>query len=168
MRNLPAALFLILPLGLCTAQSAPTKPVEPAAIGVVYRLDPSTHELKPLPDEPWKLGHHTSFPFLLDSIEVKQEHSLFRVRANESLQFVFKVGSPEKVSLYRFVEKGKKRYFDVGKGNGSSSDQPIKGLPVEVTSYGERSYQLSAASPLSPGEYAINIADEVYTFGVDQ
>jgi hypothetical protein len=44
---------------------------------------------------------------------------------------------------------------------------PVKGLPVELTQFGASSYKLVPASPLTPGEYAITIADEVYTFGVD-
>jgi hypothetical protein len=54
LRNLVFASLFALPLGLCAAQSTATKPVEPSSVGVIYRLDPSTAELKPLPDEAWK------------------------------------------------------------------------------------------------------------------
>jgi hypothetical protein len=103
-----------------------------------------------------------------DYAEVKRERSSFRILANENIVFVFKTGSPEKVSLYRFVQKGKNRRFDYESYNVRHGEGPIKGLPVEVTTYGERSYKLFPSSALAPGEYAIIIADELYTFGIDQ
>lgn len=113
LRNLVFASLFALPLGLCAAQSTPTKPVEPTSVGVIYRLDPSTAELKPLPDEAWKQSQHIAgFNTLNQCAEVKGERSSFRIRANENIVFVFKTGSPEKVSLYRFVQKGKNRRFD--------------------------------------------------------
>ena len=163
MRKMLAVLLLVLPMGLCKAQTAVAKPVEPTAIGVVYHLDPVTQELKKLPDEQWKENSRFSVTVNFSDVEVKGASSSFRMRANENIDFVFKTGSPEKVSLYRFVQKGKKRYFDFNQG-----PKPIKGLPVEVSTYGERSYKLVPASPLAPGEYAINVAGEIYTFGVDQ
>jgi hypothetical protein len=99
---------------------------------------------------------------------VKGERSSLRIRANENIVFVFKTGSPEKVSLYRFLQKGKNRRFDYESHNQRHGEGPIKGLPVEVTTYGERSYKLVSSSALAPGEYAIIVADEVYTFGIDQ
>jgi hypothetical protein len=157
--------MLVLPLGLCKAQTAPAKPVEPTAIGVVYLLDPTTQELKKLPDEQWKQdgGQH---PGLASFVEVVGNQSSIRIKAGEATSFVFKTGSPEKVSLYLFLVKKNKRYFEFEKRN-RTGVTPIKGLPVEVSKFGEDSYKLVPASTLAPGEYAINIAGEVYTFGVD-
>jgi hypothetical protein len=104
------------------------------------------------------------------SIQVSRDRSSFRLKVGDKLEFVFKTGSPEKVSLYRFDQKSNKRRFDYEKGHGRNGDsglEPIKGLPVEVSKFGESSYQLVPASPLTPGEYAIMIAEEAYTFGVD-
>jgi hypothetical protein len=165
LRKLVFGLMLVLPLGLCKAQSAPAKPVEPTAIGVVYLLDPTSQELKKLPDENWKAEAHSGFSTYVRSVAVKGAGSSFRIKANEDIEFVFKTGSPEKVSLYRFVQKGIKRYFDFSKG--LAQPEPIKGLSVEVSQFGASSYKLVPASPLTPGEYAIIIAEEVYTFGVD-
>jgi len=169
LRNLVFASLVVLPFGICAAQSASAKPPEPTSVGVVYRLDATSQELRPLPDEPWKKCQHTVWPVAVyQCVEVSQERSSFRTRAGENTDFVFKVGSPEKVSLYRFDQKGNKRRFDYGTMGGTKGDQIIKGLAVEVSTYGERSYKLVPASPLTAGEYAIVIADEVYTFGVDQ
>ena len=164
LRNLVFVLLLLMPFGLSKAQTAPAKPVEPTAIGVVYRLAPSTQELKPLPDENWKAETRSGLN-LTRSVAVNGISSSFRVKANEPIEFIFKTGSPEKVSLYHFVPKGRNRRFDFSKG--VANPEPIKGLPIEVSTYGERSYKLVPASPLAPGEYAIILADEVYTFGVD-
>jgi len=167
LRNLGFGLLLVLPFGLCKAQTAPTKPVEPTAIGVVYRLDPTTQELKKLPDEPWKqvLGRN-----MLDvDIQISGASSSFRMKAGEKSEFVFKTGNPEKVSLYSLVQRKNKREFQVEKqpSRFSPATEPIKGLPIEVSQFGVSSYKLVPNSPLPPGEYAIIIAGEVYTFGVD-
>ena len=172
MRKMLVALWLVLPMGFCQAQTAATKPVEPTAIGVIYHLDSSNQELKKLPDEQWKQASHaTGMNTLTYSVEVSGDSSSFRLKASEKVDFVFKTGSPEKVSLYRFDQKKNKRRFDYEKGHGYDLRQgleAIRGLPADVSKYGESSYKLVPASPLPPGEYAINIAGEVYTFGVDQ
>jgi hypothetical protein len=171
MRNFLAVLLLVLPVGFCTAQSATTKPIEPTAIGIIYLLDPTTQELKKLPDEQSRqMLEQCGFGKGCNYIVISGNGSPFRLKANEKTEFVFQTGSPEKVSLYRFDHKKNNRQFLIEKIappiKGGSED--IKGLPVEVSKYGESSYKLVSASPLTPGEYAINIAGEVYTFGVDQ
>jgi len=170
MRKMLAVLLLVLPLSLSKAQTAPAMPVEPTAIGIVYHLDPTTQELRPLPDEPWKEHLRQQHPFgatFIRSVEISGGRSSFRLKATEKDDFVFKTGSPEQVALYLTQQVKKKRSFDFKKEAGPDK-QPIKGIPVEVSTYGERSYKLIPSAPLAPGEYAINIAGEVYTFGVDQ
>jgi hypothetical protein len=168
MRHFALALLLLLPISLCKAQSADAKPVEPKTIGVVYRLDLTSQELKPLLSEPWKQGKKgcggTNFCFTVD---LSGDHSAFRLKTGDTFEFVFKAGSPEKVSLYLFKVKKNNRWFDFEKW-GQGRNEPIKGLPVEITQYGTSSYKLVPTSPLTPGEYAITIAGEVYTFGIDQ
>jgi hypothetical protein len=83
------------------------------------------------------------------------------------MEYIFKTGSPEKVSLYRFDQEKNKRQFEIETAM-RGKIQPIKGLPVQVETFGERSYKLVPAAPLTPGEYAIIIGEELYTFGVDQ
>jgi hypothetical protein len=99
--------LFVLPLGLCKAQTAPAKPVEPTAIGVVYRLDPANQELKKLPDEQWKEDGGL-YPGATTYIAVPGSQSSFRVKAGVATVFVFKTGSPEKVSLYSFELKKNK------------------------------------------------------------
>jgi hypothetical protein len=166
LRNLVFVSLLVLPLGLCKAQPATAKPVEPKAIGVVYRLDPTSQELKKLPDEQWheKPG---PWPHSYDTyLELNGGHSSFRMKAGEKIEFVFNTGSPEKVSLYRFILKKDKRQFQAASATWTGY-QGIKGLPVEVSKYGESSYQLVPASQLDSGEYAVIIAGEFFTFGID-
>ena len=163
LHKLTVVLFFVFPMVLCKAQTAPARPIEPTAIGVVYHLDPTSQELKKLPDEQWK--EQGGFNGYRTYIKVSGKSSSFRVKADEKGEFVFNTGSPEKVSLYRFTEGGK-RQFEFKKLTMGGTEF-IKGLPVEVSKYGESSYKLVPASPLAPGEYAIIIAEEVYTFGVD-
>jgi hypothetical protein len=172
LRNLVFVSMLLLPTGLCKAQTAPAKPIEPTAFGIVYHIDSSTQELKKLPDEPWKNKLRTCGCNILTcgscyySINVSGNISIYRLKADDRFVFVFKTGNPEKVSLYRFDQKKDRRWFDFETARGRDYT-PIKGLPVEISKFGESSFQLVPASPLIPGEYAIIIADEVYTFGVD-
>jgi hypothetical protein len=166
MRNLLVVLLLVLPMGLCKAQSPAAKPVEPTAIGIVYRLDPSSQELKKLPDEQWVEKNGNMDPRKIFE-EVKGGQSAFRIKTGEIIEFVFKTGSPEKVSLFRFEVKKNKRQFQTMMLNRMGGGQLIKGIAVEVSKLGESSYKLIPASPLTPGEYTIVIADNLYTFGVD-
>jgi hypothetical protein len=160
LRNLTLVLLLVLPVCLSKAQSTTATPVEPTAIGVIYDLVPETQELKQLPDEQWK--EEGAFYAV-----VSGSQSSFRIKASNNIAFTFKTGSPEKVSLYSFEQKKNKRRFLFEKIRGAMIIVPVKGLPVELTQFGASSYKLVPASPLTPGEYAITIADEVYTFGVD-
>lgn len=164
MRNLFAVILFLLPLGFCFAQVAPTTPVEPKAIGVVYRFSPSGQELLRLPVEQSKeRGTNPRKLF----VEVQGLQSSFRIRAGESTEFVFSTGNPEKVSLYRFDQKKNKRQVQT-LAIDRHGLQLLKGLPVEVSKHGESSYKLVPGAPLAPGEYVIFLADQVYTFGVDQ
>ncbi|MGO9865451.1 MAG: hypothetical protein ACLPLR_17725 [Terriglobales bacterium] len=167
MRNWLAVLLLFLPLGFCVAQEAPAKPVEPKAIGVVYRLSPSSQDLMRLPDEQLQEKSGARDPRKI-FVEVSGAQSSFRIKAGENIEFVFITGNPEKVSLYLFEQKKNKRQVQTMMLDIRGGGKLLKGLPVEVSKYGESSYKLVAASPLTPGEYAIFLADQVYTFGVDQ
>jgi hypothetical protein len=168
MRRFVLFLLLILPLAISNAQAPAAKPTEPEAIGVAYHLDASDQATKALPDEEWKqtsgLNSYSTY------IEVPGRSSSFRIRSNDGTAFVFKAGSPEKVALYRFDQKWRNRQFAVQKIASylTGGTRPVKGLPVEITKYGESSFKLTPASRLAPGEYAISIAGELFTFGVDQ
>jgi len=171
LRDLVTIALVVLPLGLCKAQTAPAKPVEPTAIGIIYLIAPSTQELKKLPSEQSKqMFERCGFGKACNYVMVSGNASSFRLKANEKAEFAFQTGSPEKVSLYLFEHKKNDRQFLTEKiappMKGGSEE--IRGLSIEVSKYGESSYKLLPASPLTPGEYAIIIAGEIYTFGVDQ
>jgi len=166
MRKLAFAFLPILSLGICNAQSAPGKPAEPTAIGVVFRLDPSNQALQRLPNEDWKPAGPSMGNNVIYAV-VPGSKSSFRVKAGEKAEFVFNSGRPETVSLYRFELKKDKRRFGYERVGMVRGDY-LKGLHVDISKYGESSYKLVPASPLDPGEYAIIIGDEVFTFGIDQ
>ena len=168
MRNIFAVLFFIIfSLVFCAAQQAPAAPVEPKAIGVVYRLNPSSQELIRLPDEQSQERSGARDPRKV-FVEVQGAQSSLRIKAGEKTEFVFNTGNPEKVSLYLFEEKKKKRQVQTMMLDIRGGGKLLKGLPAEVSRYGESSYKLVPASPLTPGEYVIFLGDEVYTFGIDQ
>ncbi len=166
MRNLVFFGVFFVSLGIATAQSAPGKPAEPTAIGVAFRLDPTSQELRRLPNEDWKPAGPSMGNNLIYAV-VPGSKSAFRLKAGEKVEFVFNTGKPESVSLYRFEQKKDKRRFGYGRV-GVVRDDSIKGLHVNLSKYGESSYKLAPVSALNPGEYAIVIADEVFTFGIDQ
>jgi hypothetical protein len=167
MRYISAVLLFILPLSFCVAQQSPATPVEPKAIGIVYRLSPSSQELIRLPDEQSQERGGARDPRKI-FVEVQGAQSSFRIKAGENTEFVFNTGNPEKVSLYLFEQKKKKRQVQTMMLDVRGGGKLLKGLPAEVSRHGESSYKLVPASPLTPGEYAIFLADQVYTFGVDQ
>lgn len=170
MRNLLLAILAFFSVGICTAQSSDDKPLEPTAVGQVYLIDASAHELRPLLQE---IGKESTRGKGLNAIvyyvEFSGTHSAFRVKSGAKTEFVFKVGSPESVSLYPCSAK-KKREADYATERGTMhgiNKQPILGLPAEVTQYGQSSYKLVPQSPLAPGEYLINTGAKMFTFGVD-
>lgn len=169
MRSLLIALLFVPPIGLCHAQSATAKLVEPTVIGVIYSVDSSSRELKRLPNEPWK--EKPGKRSVADRyVEVNGEVSSFRIKSDPKVEFVFSTGSPEKVALYRFDQKKNQRVFEFQKRESlfSAAVTPLRGLNADVSKFGESSYKLVPGSPLTPGEYAIVIAGQLYTFGVDQ
>jgi len=167
MRYMFAASFFILSLSFCMGQQAPATPVEPKAIGVVYRLSPSSQELIRLPDEESQEKRGSRDPRKI-FVELKGAQSSFRIKAGENTEFVFNTGNPEKVSLYLFEQKKDKRQVQTVMLDVRGGGKLLKGLPAEVSKYGESSYKLVPASPLTPGEYVIFLGDQNYTFGVDQ
>jgi hypothetical protein len=166
MRKLFIVAMLVSAISVCTGQSPTAKPIEPTAIGVVYLLDPISQELKALPNEQWEEGRGSQDPRQI-FILVQGAQSSFRIKAAEKTEFVFNTSNPEKVSLYRFDQKKKKRQFLSVKLKITGGGELIRGVPIEVSKFGESSYRLVPSSPLTPGEYAINLADNVYTFGID-
>jgi len=149
------------------AESAARAPVaEPESIGVVFYLDPESRAMKELPLEEWKAQGHSGWMTVTGSLVVRGETSSFHVSQNYPTEFVFRIGNPEAIKLYRFTQKGEKREFVAVTAKGRSR-QTDPGIPVDVTKYGESSYKLKPRSPLGPGEYAIVTAEKVYSFGVD-
>ncbi|MGA3082763.1 MAG: hypothetical protein ABSD44_15535 [Terracidiphilus sp.] len=166
MRNFVFASLLVLSLGVCNGQSSTGKPAEPAAIGVVFYLDSSTQELKPLPNEQWKAKGRPGWTTATGVIEVSGVRSAFRINSGEKTEFIFKTEHPETVSIYAFVLKKDHRQFDLVKVG--RERETIQGIPAELTKFGDSSYRLVPNSPLGPGEYVINMAGKMFTFGIDR
>jgi hypothetical protein len=166
MRNLVFALMLVLSLNVCSAQSAPGKPVEPTAIGVAFRLVPSSQELKPLPDEQWKAKGKVGWVTVTGNIIISRNSSSFRIKAGEKTEFVFISGTPENARLYRFDQKKDERQLELVKRKGREQET-FQGIPFELTKFGESSYKLAPKTALEPGEYAIALGGKIFTFGID-
>jgi hypothetical protein len=165
MRNL--VLILLFSLASCAAQSASSAPVEPPSIGVVYFLA-SDQTLKPLPEEQWKAKGSGVFT-ATGSIEVSADRSSLRLASNDKTDFVFNIGTPEHVKIYRFTsdEKHKTRKFELVKIKGRTRET-INGIPADITKFGGSSYRLVPRSPLAPGEYAVLTGSKIFSFGIDQ
>lgn len=111
-----SAALLVFSLGICAGQSATGNPPEPQAIGKVYRIDYSTQTLKALPDEPYKdmfRGNRAmAATKVFAYVKVSGDRSPFRIKAGDKAEFVFKIGNPENVALYKMQQKKKDREAD--------------------------------------------------------
>lgn len=166
MRNLVFVLLLALSLDVCNAQSPLGKPVEPTAIGVVFRLDPSSQELKPLPDEQWKSKGKTGWVTVTGVIIISGSSAAFRIKAGEKAEFVFVSGNPENARLYHFDQKSNERQLELVKRKGRTQET-FQGIPFDLTKFGGSSYKLAPKAPLEPGEYAVALGAKLFTFGID-
>jgi hypothetical protein len=150
------------------AQSSAGKPVEPAAIGEVYQLDSLSQTLKSLPNEQWKAKGKAGWTTSTGLIQIAGDRSALRLKAGDKAEFIFKTGQPEGVRLYPFTLKKGMREFEIVKLKGMGRErETLQGIPVEITKYGESSYKLTPKSPLGPGEYAIDLAGKMFSFGLD-
>ena len=170
VRNLTLAILIGLLLGGCCAQAPTGKPIEPANIGVVFLLDSSNQKLTPLPKELWKTIGKPGWTTTTGTIQVEGETSSLRIKTGNKTEFVFNVGSPESVRLYQFTRKKNKREVELVKIKGAFRKQRdmAESIPTDITRYGDSSYKLVPQSPLSPGEYGLDVGGNLFTFGVDQ
>jgi len=87
---------LSLGMGICRAQSAESKPVEPVAVGQIFLLDSSSQTLKMLPVEGTKEVTHALgggwSPYYLAGLEIKGTSSPFRIGSGTKIELVFKTG----------------------------------------------------------------------------
>ncbi len=172
MHKMLSAALLVFSLGICAGQQATGNPLEPQVFGTVYLIDNSTQTLKALPGERWKdelRGNHAlAASKVFNYIRISGASSPFRIKAGEKVEFVFKMGDPENVALYRLEQKKKERLADYAVTDSQSTREQIPGLVVEFTRFGHSAYKLVPSAPLAPGEYMIYDGDQVFTFGVDQ
>jgi hypothetical protein len=162
MRHL--ILLLLFSIGSCEAQTASSQPIDIPSAAVVYLLDSATQALKPLPVEPWKVGHGSAFTAAYGrhhsatiSLDMSGGHSSFRI-ATDKPEFVFNFGSPENATLYVSADNKETRRFALETVNvKDNSIANLPGLAVEVTQLGPSSYKLVPRLPLHPGEYAITL-----------
>lgn len=168
MRSLVSALLLSLSLAAFGVQPSTVKPVEPEAIGEVFHLDLSHQALMPLPDELWKAKGKAGWNSSKGLLDIPGEHSSFRLKTDDKVEFIFKTGNPEAVRLYPFTLKKNHRQYELVKLKGGGREREThQGIPIEIRKYGDSSYKLLPKSPLEPGEYGIDIAGKLYTFGID-
>jgi hypothetical protein len=168
-RSIAVVLF-----GLCAgtlfAQTTASKPVEPTVIGQVYLLDSTNQTLQKLPQEQWKAIGKAGWGGAWVLLQVEGTASSFRVKGGDKAEFVFTVQNAEQVRVYAAVIKGKNRQAELVQiKNGFAHQQRTQsqGISVVVTKYGESSFKLVPERPLDPGEYFIDVAGKLYTFGVD-
>jgi hypothetical protein len=162
--NLLAVLAL---LSITSQAQAPAKPADPELIGVIYSLDPASHELKRLPSDTWKTHQAQGFAKVTSQARIEGVASAFRIAGGDKITLVFSAVGEDamKVHAYSCVVKEARRECDLAKfGRGST---PAPGVPASLAKYGESSYKLTPDQPLNPGEYVVVFNDKVFTFGVD-
>ena len=160
------AVFLMVLAVSSLAQDFQPLPAPPDVVGVPFYLDSSAGALKKLPAEPYK-EHDGRGPFTLNApqtVQMQGAASAFRIPGHNKIVFVFDATNIPK--LYKFSVHGKKREFEYAKV-GTRSSTPNDGLPINVSRYKGTAYQLSTDQPLTAGEYAIVLGNQIYSFGVD-
>lgn len=169
MRKLLLPVLTALSVLICNAQAADDKPIEPIIIGQVYLLDASVHGLNPLPEEKWKeatvlTGGNS--PSTVSIVRIAGARSSFRLKAGSKTEFVFKIASPDNISLYELSGKRNREaaYEKINPMQGTL--QRILGMPAQTTPYG-LSYRLVPSVPLPRGEYLIYTGATAFTFGID-
>lgn len=161
------AIIVVFSLSICAAQTTPSKPSEPEAIGVFFYLDSGSQTLKRLPSEDYKKHRGGAFS-ITDNVKVSGTASSLRIAATDKTTFIFKVFKDEeagKARLFQFVVKGDGREYELGKWK-RRDFTPNRGLTVDVAKFGEFSYQLTPEASLEPGEYALTMGSMLFTFGV--
>jgi hypothetical protein len=151
------------------------KPVEPPTVGDIYYIDSASQSLKLLTTEigtdKMKSGGHFASGKVIFYVFVKGEHSSFRIKSTDKMEFAFSLGKPESVELYKAVIHCKQRETDYeqAKGVGYTLGErtPIPGLSIAVSKLGQGSYKFTPRQPLEPGEYFIFTGKDLFTFGVD-
>jgi len=166
MRHLNLLAVLVV-LSIASQAQAPAKPADPDLIGVVYSMDPASHELKRLPSDTLKTHQAQGFAKVTVMARIDGAASTFRIAGGDKITLVFSaVGEAAmKVRAYSCVVKEGRRECDIAKfGRGST---PAPGVSASLAKYGDSSYKLTPDQPLTPGEYAVVFDDKVFTFGVD-
>jgi hypothetical protein len=169
MRTLLFAVITVFSLLICNAQAADDKPIEPIIVGQIYLLDASAHGLNPLPEEKSKQTTEitgVNSPTRVSVVRIAGARSSFRIKAGSKAEFVFKIASPDSVSLYELSGKRNREaaYEKVNVLRGAV--QRIPGMPVKTTPYGQ-SYKLVPTGQLPRGEYLIYTGTNAFTFGID-
>jgi hypothetical protein len=162
--NLLAVLAL---LSVASQAQAPAKPADPELIGVIYSLDPASHELKRLPSDTWKVHQAQGFAKVTRQVRLEGAASAFRIAGGDKITLVFTAVGDDAMNVraYPCVVKEGRRECDLAKfGRGST---PAPNIAASLAKYGDSSYKLTPDQPLNPGEYAVVFSDKVFTFGVD-
>jgi hypothetical protein len=149
-------------------QTDQSKIVEPDIIGQPYQLDSANQTLKKLPQEPWKAVGKPGWGSSKGLIVVEGSQSPFRIKSDEKVEIVFSVQNAEQVRLYSATTKNKSRQTELAQVNAWRNTRNYsEGLDVTIMKYGSSSFKLTPNSKLASGEYFVDIAGKLFTFGVD-
>ena len=162
---------LCLPAAARAQAQAQDKPIEPETLGVIYLL--RNGGLVPLDREVSHVKASPGFFKAKAKLRVNGTSAALRVRPTERLDFVVQLANgvdPNKLKLYKLDVSGGKRetvILTVVAFSGAKAE--LKTLTLDVTRHGERSYKLTPAQQLLPGEYVLVATDstDAYCFGVD-
>jgi hypothetical protein len=164
------------------AQDA-AKPQEPEYTNSFFYLD-STGALKPLEREPVGVNskiHALGFGGVSASYQIQGDHSPVRFAAGSPIQVIVKLENHDadpatQVLLYSLQSGKGNRQILITRvhymGLGQKSDLQTSQLQMAFAKYGQGSTEITTASPLPPGEYALAMQTQgaqplAFCFGVD-
>jgi len=139
-----------------TVQTTPVQ--EPQNLGVVVYLNSANNSFADLEPQTAKIAVKTKalgFAGGSTVVELPGDKSPVRFSTKQQLQFVFSLATgvdPQKMTLYRFDSSKGKRTLVLAKAGslGIGATSGPGPLRVNLTRYGDHSYKITSANPLTP------------------
>jgi hypothetical protein len=153
--------------GASSATAASLAPIaEPAALNVVYYVDPAGNQVPLEYDVPFRAGF-TSI------LETRREQSIVRFPQSTSFRFIARIPAGKSADFMQVdPDKGWRTipigYAGKSKGAVMSGGKAARMVPFDSATVGASSTLITPRESLVPGEYCINLhSEEWFCFGVD-
>jgi len=162
----PVGAASVAPSGLAGPAVSLASVTEPAALNVVYYVDPTGNEVPLEYDVPFRAG-------LTSILETRREQAFVRFPQGSSFRFVLRIPAGKSADFMQVDPDRGWRTIPIGwagksKGAVMSGGKAARMVPVDTATVGAGTTLITPRDPLVPGEYCINLhSEEWFCFGVD-